>query len=97
MTKTKKKIISLLKTRPSNIYLEKIERAVYITFIEALKHISYKTEKQTEIEKSQEQYEVYKNLNPQYFEEVVSSKDAKLRIYPSDIKFSSDFNFSKIN
>jgi len=37
-------------------------------------------------------YELYKNLNPKYFEEIIPLKEATLKVYLSDIVYSSKFN-----
>ena len=37
-------------------------------------------------------YELFKNLNPKYTEEIIPLKEAKLTVYSSDIVYSSKFN-----
>jgi hypothetical protein len=53
------------------------------------------TQKQNTIEKARlrsELFEIYKNLNPRYFEIVISVKEAKLKTEVSDILYSSKYN-----
>jgi hypothetical protein len=50
------------------------------------------TEKQRDIEEAKKQYKLYKNLNPQYFENIIPLKEAKLQIHSSDIILSSKYN-----
>ena len=37
-------------------------------------------------------YELFKNLNPKYSEEIIPLKEATLKVYSSDIVYSSKFN-----
>ena len=51
--------------------------------------------KQVSIEEGKKQYklyELYKNLNPKYSEEIMSLNEAKLKIHSSDIVNSTKFN-----
>ena len=53
-------------------------------------------QKQNDIKKVNQQfelYELYKILNPRYFEIVSSLKEAKIKIDSSDIPYSSQYNF----
>ena len=47
---------------------------------------------QEDIEEAKKQNELYKNLNPRYFEKRISLKEAKTKIESSDIIFSSKFD-----
>lgn len=49
-----------------------------------------------QIKKQFELYELYKNLNPRYFEEVIPLKEAIEIPYTSDIVFSSKFNAFRV-
>jgi hypothetical protein len=40
-------------------------------------------------------YELYKNLNPKYSEEIIPLNEAILKVDSSDIVYSSKFNISK--
>lgn len=54
------------------------------------------TQKQNNVEKANQQfelYELYKDLNPRYFEILSPLKEAKLKIESSDILYSSQSNF----
>jgi len=58
-----------------------------------LKKVSKTRKKDIEVAKKQyELYEIYKNLNPRYFENQITLKDAKLKIESSDIIHSSKFD-----
>ena len=51
--------------------------------------------KQVSIEEGKKQYklyELYKNLNPKYSEEIIPLNEAKLKVHSSDIVYSSNFN-----
>ena len=53
-------------------------------------------QRQKNIEEAQKQYKLYKlykNLNPKYFENIISLKRAKLKVDSSDIIYSSKYNF----
>jgi len=47
------------------------------------------------VNKQYELYELYKNLNPKYSENIITLKETKLKIDSSDISFSSKFNIFK--
>lgn len=67
--------------------------------VEDLYIILKKTSKQEDAEEVNEQYELYeffKDLNPRYFEESIPVKDAMDRVYSSDIKFRTNFDFSRM-
>ncbi len=50
------------------------------------------TRRKKDIEEAKKQYELYKNLNPKYFENVITLKEAKLKVDSSDIIYSSKYN-----
>jgi len=67
--------------------------------VEDLYIILKKTSKQEDAEEVNEQYELYeffKDLNPRYFEESIPVKDVMDRVYSSDIKFRTNFDFSRM-
>jgi hypothetical protein len=45
-----------------------------------------------EFNKQLELYELFKTLNPRYFENIVPLKEAKLKVDSSDIIYSSKYN-----
>ena len=49
-----------------------------------------------QIKKQFELYELYKNLNPRYFEEGIPLKEALQKPYTSDIIFSSKFDIFRV-
>jgi len=54
---------------------------------------------QKDIEQTKKQiglYELYKNLNPRYFEEGIPLNEAIEKLYTSDIVFSSKFNIFRV-
>ena len=53
---------------------------------------NYKQESIEEAKKKYKLYELYKDLNPKYSEEIVPLDEAKLKIHSSDIVYSSKFN-----
>ncbi|MHA1992678.1 MAG: hypothetical protein ACW98A_17110 [Candidatus Hodarchaeales archaeon] len=52
------------------------------------------TQRQKDIEDAKKQYKLYKNLNPKYFENVITLKEAKLKVDSSDIIHCSRYNIS---
>jgi hypothetical protein len=67
--------------------------------IEKLYIILRKAQKQVETEEITQQYklhEFFRDLNPRYVEEGVRIKDAMDKIYSSDAKFRSIFDFSRM-
>ncbi|MFX1425613.1 MAG: hypothetical protein ACFFBE_04115 [Promethearchaeota archaeon] len=50
------------------------------------------TKRQKDIEEAQRQYELYKDLNPRYFENIITLKEAKLKVDSSDIMYNSKYN-----
>ncbi len=75
----------LIKKKDTLVELEEL-------FIVLLKKVSKTKEKDIEVKKQYELYEIYKNINPRYFENQITLKDAKLKIESSDIIHSSNFN-----
>jgi len=66
---------------------------------EELHIVLRKTSKLTEkedIRKGHDLYEFFRDLNPRYLEEGISTKDAMNRIYSSARKFRTIFDFSRM-
>jgi len=59
-----------------------------------MKSLEVEEIEQPEVQKSMESEvdELLGDLNPRYYEEVISLKEAKERVYSSDINFSNQFN-----
>ena len=58
-----------------------------------------KVSRQEDVEEDDKQYELhefFKDLNPRYFEESIPVKDVMDRVYSSDIKFRTNFDFSRM-
>jgi len=51
---------------------------------------------QKDIDEAKKQNELYKNLNPRYFEEGIPLKEALQKPYTSDIIFSSKFDIFRV-
>ncbi|MFX0082685.1 MAG: hypothetical protein ACFE94_13125 [Candidatus Hodarchaeota archaeon] len=49
-----------------------------------------------QIKKQIELFELFKNQNPRYFEEVIPLKDTKEKLYTSDIIANSKFNIFRV-
>ena len=84
-----KKMKQVIVNKDSLIGLEEL----HIILLEKTK------EEQEDIELTKKQielYEIYKNLNPGYFEEVIPLKEAREIPYTSDIVFSSKFNAFRV-
>jgi len=54
--------------------------------VEEIEHPKVQKSMESEVD------ELLGDLNPRYYEEVVSLKEAKERVYSSDINFSNQFN-----
>ncbi|MFX1277809.1 MAG: hypothetical protein ACFFA3_00225 [Promethearchaeota archaeon] len=63
----------------------------------AKRKLKLKTKITEETKKQQcELYELFKEFNPNYFEEAIPVKNALDKLYTSDIKFRSTFDFSRM-
>ena len=51
---------------------------------------------QKDIDEAKKQNDLYKNLNPRYFEEGIPLKEALQKPYTSDIIFSSKFDIFRV-
>ncbi|MHA2281893.1 MAG: hypothetical protein ACXAC5_13705 [Promethearchaeota archaeon] len=52
------------------------------------------TQRQKDIGEAKNQDELYKTLNPKYFENIISLEEAKLKVNSSDIIYSTKYNIS---
>ena len=85
-----KKMKQVIVNKDSLIGLEKL----HITLLEKTSKVEQKDTEETK--KQFELYELYKNLNPRYFEEGIPLKEAIEIPYTSDIVFSSKFNAFRV-
>jgi len=82
--KRRKKMGQVIEKKENHAELEEL-------FIFLLKKVSKRREEDIEVKKQYELYNIYKNLNPRYFENQITLKDSKLKIQSSDIIQSSKF------
>ena len=50
------------------------------------------TQRHKDIDEATKQYELYKNLNPRYSENIIPLKEGKLKVDSSDIIYSLKYN-----
>jgi hypothetical protein len=93
----------LIKNKKKKRVISKLEQTIIDknSIIEGEElHITLrKTQKKEDSEDTTKQYELHEflmNLNPHFIEESTPVKDAIDRIYRSDIKFQTNFDFSRM-
>jgi len=88
-----KKNMNGKKNLESNIIEENNPFEIKALYVILLNYRSSLEQKDVKEAKNQHSlYELYKNLNPKYFEEIILLKEATLKVYSSDIVYSSKFN-----